>query len=315
MKALHFNGRELRLIEKPAPISVDEAVIRVRMAGICRTDLEILKGYMGFRGVLGHEFVGEVVEAPRGGWIGHRVVGSINCPCRQCSICRAGLLNHCPARTVLGIAGRDGAFAEFVLLPLENLFEVPESLPDEVAVFSEPLAAALRILEQVKIEEGMETGVVGDGKLGLLAAQVLKRAGAEVFLVGKHRRKMEILKREGFRVNHPGEAKENFADLIVECSGSHSGLIEGIRILKPGGTLVLKSTSEAAEPLNLSGVVVKEIKVVGSRCGPFSTALSALEGGRLKLEPLIDGIYSAENYRIAFERAREPESLKILLTF
>jgi len=315
VKALHFDGRELRLVEKPAPISVEEAVVRVRLAGICRTDLEILKGYMGFEGVPGHEFVGEVVEAPRGGWVGRRVVGSINCPCGECSLCRTGLSNHCPRRTVLGIAGRDGAFAEFLSLPPANLFDVPEGLADEVAVFTEPLAAAFRVLEQVKIDKGMKTGVVGDGKLGLLAAQVLKGTGADVFLVGKHRRKMEILEREGFGVHQPGEVKENSAEVIVECSGKKSGLMEAVRILRPGGTLVLKSTTVGAEPLNLSGIVVKEIKVVGSRCGPFSPALSALEEGKVKVEPLIDGIYAVENYEIALERAKDPETLKVLLSF
>ena len=315
MRALYFEGKNLRLVERSVPLAPPgEALIRVGLAGICATDLEVLKGYMTFLGVPGHEFVGEVVEAPKGGWVGHRVVGAINCSCRVCPLCKGGLANHCPNRTVLGIQGRDGAFAEYLTLPLENLFEVPEEIPSEKAVFVEPLASCFRILEEVTVASGMTMVVLGDGKLGLLAAQVLGLAGIKPIVVGHHTRKMEILKRRGFDVRSPGEVKPQSADLVVDCTGRPEGLTHAFRILRPCGTLVLKSTFASPEPLNLTPLVVNEIRLIGSRCGPYTPALLALKDGSIHVESLIDGIYTLENYEIAFDCARDPETLKILLT-
>ena len=293
-----------------------EALIRVRLAGICNTDLELVRGYLGFRGVLGHEFVGEVVQASDPAWLGRRVVGDINAACRsqQCEACNAGRHTHCPNRTTLGIAGRDGAFADYLVLPLANLFSVPDHVPDESAVFTEPLAAACEILEQIKIAPTDRVVVLGDGKLGLLVAAVLRLTGAELTLVGRNRNKLAIAEGWGVPVRLadvtlPAQA----ADLVVECTGSPQGFESARRLLRPRGTLVLKSTYHGALSVDMSGLVVDEITLLGSRCGPFAPALRLLAAGLVDPRGLISETFALNQAAAAFAHAAAPGVLKVLL--
>ena len=293
-----------------------EALIRVRLAGICNTDLELVRGYLGFRGVLGHEFVGEVVQASDVAWLGQRVVGDINAACRrqQCEACNAGRYTHCPNRTTLGIAGRDGAFADHLVLPLANLFAVPDHVPDESAVFTEPLAAACEILEQIKIAPTDRVVVLGDGKLGLLVAAVLRLTGAELTLVGRNHDKLVIAAGWGVQVrlaNEPLPAQT--ADVVVECTGSPQGFETARRLLRPRGTLVLKSTYHGALNVDMSGLVVDEIMLLGSRCGPFAPALRLLAAGLVDPRGLISDTYVLDQAAAAFAHAAAPGVLKVLL--
>lgn len=314
MRAIEFDGNNLRLrTDYPDPVvPPGEALVRVRLAGICNTDLEILRGYMDFRGVPGHEFVGIVEQAEVPEWVGKRVVGEINCSCWECPTCRAGRPTHCPNRTTLGIWGRDGAFAERLSLPIRNLHAVPDSVPDEQAVFVEPLAAALQVLEQVHVRPTHRVAVVGDGKLGLLVAQVMSLTGAEVHLVGRHREKMALLK--GMAALHlDGSLSELQVDCVVECSGQPGGLALARKILRPRGTLVMKSTYHGDVSVNLSALVVDEITLVGSRCGPFAPALRLLERGLVAVEPLVSAVYPLSRWTEAFAAAQEKGVLKVLL--
>jgi threonine dehydrogenase-like Zn-dependent dehydrogenase len=293
-----------------------EALIRVRLAGICNTDLELVRGYLGFRGVLGHEFVGEVVQASDAAWLGRRVVGDINAACRsqRCEACNAGRHTHCPNRTTLGIAGRDGAFADYLVLPLANLFTVPDHVPDELAVFTEPLAAACEIPEQIKIAPTDRVVVLGDGKLGLLVAAVLRLTGAELTLVGRNRNKLAIAEGWGVPVRLadvtlPAQA----ADVVVECTGSPQGFDSARRLLRPRGTLVLKSTYHGALSVDMSGLVVDEITLLGSRCGPFAPALRLLAAGLVDPRGLISETFALNQAAAAFAHAAEPGVLKVLL--
>lgn len=317
MRALVFDDK-LKLIEThPEPqIGPGESLIEVRRAGICNTDLEITRGYMSYRGVLGHEFVGKVVTVGTSGdqaWVGKRVVGDINAACRECPTCRAGRPTHCPNRTTLGIFNRDGAFAEYLRLPVANLYEVPESLPDEQAVFVEPLAAACEILQQMHIRPTDRVLVIGDGKLGLLIGQVLRLTGAEVGLLGRHPRKGQIVRRQG--VNYYTEAGPELAgqDVVVECTGSPSGLETAKNLLRPRGTLVLKSTYHGQPTVPLSMYVVDELTVMGSRCGPFDAALRLLERRLVEVEPLISAQFSLKEGLAAFDAAFGKGNIKILL--
>ena len=299
-----------------------EALIRVRLAGICNTDLELVRGYLGFRGVLGHEFVGEVVQASDVAWLGRRVVGDINAACRsqQCEACNAGRYTHCPNRTTLGIAGRDGAFADHLVLPLANLFSVPDHVPDESAVFAEPLAAACEILEQIKIAPTDRVVVLGDGKLGLLVAAVLRLTGADLTLVGRNRSKLAIAEGWGVQVRLAGEPllageslPEGAADVVVECTGSPQGFESARRLLRPRGVLVLKSTYHGALSVDMSGLVVDEITLLGSRCGPFAPALRLLAAGLVDPRGLISETFALDQAALAFARAAAPGVLKVLL--
>ncbi len=269
MRALHFDGSRARVADRPEPAPLpDHALVRVSLAGVCNTDLEIARGYLGFRGILGHEFVGRVAEGPVE-WLGRRVVGEINFACRACPTCAQGLPRHCPERTVMGIAGADRAFAELVRLPVANLHPVPEQLSDEAAVFCEPLAAAFEIREQVRVEPGVRCVVLGDGKLGLLAAQVLALAGARVLAVGRHPEKLAILRARGIETVQEQNWRGEPAPLVVEATGSARGFERAVAATLPRGTLVLKSTLAERPAVDLAPLVIHEISVVGSRCGPF----------------------------------------------
>ncbi len=381
MQALVYDGQTLQVRDDyPRPVPPPgEALVRVRLAGICNTDLEIVRGYMGFRGVLGHEFVGVVEECAvrseavrneaqseaerrlvrsearseaegrlagsearseaerrlvrseaqseaegrlagsearseaEGRLIGQRVVGEINAYCGECPTCRAGRPTHCPHRTTLGIWGRDGAFAEYLTLPIRNLHVVPDGVPDEAAVFTEPLAAALEILEGVHIRPTDRVVVLGDGKLGLLVAQVLALLGGDLTVVGRHREKLAILARRGIPTALESEAEGLTADVVVECTGKPEGFAAARRILRPRGTLVLKSTYHGRVEADLTGLVVDEITLAGSRCGPFPPALRLLQRGLVDVLPLVSAVYPLAQGVEAFARAAEPGVLKVLL--
>jgi threonine dehydrogenase-like Zn-dependent dehydrogenase len=316
MRALRFDGR-LRLATRvPVPRPArGEALIRVRRAGICRTDLEIAKGYMGFRGTLGHEFVGEVVAARDRALVGRRVAGEINCGCGRCASCRRGEGNHCPTRTVLGIVGRDGAFADWLTLPEANLHPLPDGLPDEAAVFVEPVAAAFRILDDVDVAGAGDVLVLGDGKLALLVAQVLGLVNRRVALIGRHAAKVARARRLGIDARRGGRRAPAPADVVVDCTGSAEGFPEALALTRPRGTLVLKSTAAHGAPLNLAPVVIHELKVVGSRCGPFTPAIAALRDGRVRVGPLVTATLPAERALEAFRAAGARGALKVQIDF
>lgn len=313
MRALVWDGREARIQERPPPPADDEtALVRVRLAGVCNTDLEIVRGYMGHRGVLGHEFVG-VVEVGPEPWHGERVVGEINFACGACPLCDRGLARHCPSRRVMGILDADGAFAEYVAVPVANLHRVPEAVPDEAAVFTEPLAAAFEIAEQVPIEPGMPAVVLGDGKLGLLIAQVLRLSGARVTVLGRHPDKLERIARLEIETalldSWPGVR----ANLVVEATGRPEGLRHALGIVLPRGTLVLKSTLAEAPRVDLAPLVIDEIQLLGSRCGPFPPALAALAAGQVQVAPLVSDRLPLARADEALRRARRPDTLKVLI--
>ncbi|MCX6032912.1 MAG: alcohol dehydrogenase catalytic domain-containing protein [Chloroflexi bacterium] len=291
-----------------------EALIRVRLAGICNTDLELVAGYMGFRGVLGHEFVGEVVTASDPTWVGRRVVGDINAACYVCEMCLAGRPHHCPHRTTLGVQGRDGAFADYLTLPLANLHTVPDAVPDELAVFAEPLAAACEILEQVHLRPTDRVVVLGDGKLGLLVAAALRLTGADLTLVGRYADKLAIAAKWGVHVRRADVRwAGRSADVVVECTGHPDGFALARDLLRPAGTLVIKSTYHGRLSVDMSALVVDELTVVGSRCGPLAPALRLLEAGLVDPRPLIAATYPLADGEAAFARAGEPGVLKVLL--
>ena len=310
MLAIVLN-REAHLVsDYPRPVpGPGEALIRVRLAGICATDLELLRGYKGFRGVLGHEFVGAVVACADEAWIGRRVVGEINVGCGECGFCRGNIPTQCPARTVIGILGRDGAFAEYLTLPLVNLHPVPDSMPDNVAVFTEPLAAALQVSNLVHIRPDDRVGVVGDGKLGLLVAQALAATGAEVTVIGRHPEKLARAAGWGLRTGRP----DSKLDLVVECTGAPGGLDTALELVRPRGTIVLKSTYHGSAPVDMTQVVVDEIRLVGSRCGPFPPALWLLESGRVDVLSLIEACYPLAEGLTALKRAGRRGALKVLI--
>src|SRR5262245_25544937 len=287
------------------------ALIKVHLAGICSTDLQIFKGYMNFHGVPGHEFVGSVVEGPQE-LVNKRVVGEINFACGRCEFCRRDLDRHCPNRSVMGILNADGAFAEFVAVPAMNL-HVVDSLSDEEAVFTEPLAAAFEILEQVQVNLGDDVLVLGDGKLSFLCAQVLKLASANVTLVGKHPDKLKLIKRFGVRTILLNDWKPKQFDIVVEATGSDSGLQLAMSAVRPRGTLVLKSTIAGEHRVSLAPLVINEITVVGSRCGPFIPALDALREKSVSVTPLIEKVYPLNEGIEAVVRAGRPGARKILL--
>ncbi|MCO5195004.1 MAG: alcohol dehydrogenase catalytic domain-containing protein [Anaerolineae bacterium] len=315
MQALQLTGTGLRYTtDYPQPQCLPgDALIRVRVAGICSTDLEIVKGYAGFTGVLGHEFVGEVVEANDATWLGKRVVGTINISAECNGTCGRRCPEHCPDRTVLGIIGKDGVFADFVTLPLANLLPVPDTIPDEVAVFTEPLAAAIRITEQVPIAQKIPVAVVGPGRLGMLVAQVLQQAGADVTVIGRRAVSLELAAQLGMKIGFADDfAGETFA-LAVEATGNAAGLAQTLRLVVPQGTVVLKSTYAANPTVDLTPVVVNELNIIGSRCGPFAPALDLLASGKVVTEPFIEGRYALSDGIAAFAHAAQPGVRKILL--
>jgi len=312
VRGLRWDGRELRLatdLPEPAP-GPDEALVRVRLAGICRTDLEICRGYLGFLGTPGHEWVGEVIDAPgHPALTGSRVVGEINFGCGACAACRGGLTRHCATRRVQGIAGADGAFAELLAVPIRVLHPVPDALDDATAVFVEPVAAAFEITEQLGAVAGRRTIVLGDGKLGLLVAQALAASGAHVSLAGHHADKLAVAGRLGIATGAPGPG----ADLVVDATGSPGALAEALALVRPRGTIVLKTTVAAHHALDLAPAVINEITIVGSRCGAFPPALDALAAGRVRVAPLVAATYALADGVAAFAHAARPGALKVLV--
>lgn len=321
MRALVFDGRQAKLSPshrdpRPAP---GEALIRPLRMGVCATDLELCGGYMGFKGVLGHEFVGVVEEAAGRdgkGWVGKRVVGTINCVCGRCDMCRAGLREHCRNRTVLGIAGRDGCFAERFTLPVRNLLAVPDGVDDDHAVFAEPLAAAHQVARQLTIEGRPFITVLGDGRLGLLCAQVMSRLNATVRVVGKHPEKLALCEKWGVKHRLLGDVGLRAdQDIVVDCTGSADGLRTAMAMVRPRGKIVLKTTVAPAnrEPVDLSPLVVNEVQLIGSRCGPFTEALASLAAQRVDVVSLISRRMKLAEGVEALRAAARPGVLKVLL--
>lgn len=311
MRALALTAAGPRVVDRPEPARDDEARIRLEIGGICATDLELVKGYMGFSGVLGHEWVGVVDASPDPTWIGARVVGDINCSCHTCPTCLAGRPTHCPHRTVLGIDGRDGAFSEFFSLPVANLHRVPEDVPSTAAVFVEPLAAALQILEQVHVRPTHRVTVVGVGRLGQLCARVLALTGADVHAVSRNPARLGLLPETV--TGHTVDERPPPADIVVDCTGSPEGLAAATALLRPRGTLVLKTTVHAVAQPPVTPWVLDEITVVGSRCGPFAPALRLLASGVIDVEPLISSRYPLEDGVRALEAAARRDQVKVLL--
>lgn len=322
MRALLLEGapRFSSGLPMPAP-SAGEALVRVLRAGVCNTDLELVRGYMGFRGVPGHEFVGQVERCDDAAWIGARVVGEINCGCGTCADCRTGDTRHCEKRTVLGILRRDGAFADYLTMPLRNLHRVPDDVSTARAVFVEPLAAAFAITERVHVRPVDRVAVLGDGKLGLLVAQVLRGTACDLLLVGKHEEKLEIARRRGVstclleewneRVKSGGRGAQ--FDVVVDCSGSVDGFRLALRAVRPRGTLVLKTTCADELRMNLAPLVIDEVHVLGSRCGPFEPALRALAASTVDVDGLIDRTFALEEAVEALAYAGRPGVLKTVI--
>jgi threonine dehydrogenase-like Zn-dependent dehydrogenase len=316
MRALWLENRILNLREDvplPAP-PAGEALVRVRLAGVCNTDLELVRGYYPYAGVPGHEFVGVVqtaAAAPE--WNGRRVVGEINAACGACETCRAGRRTHCERRTVLGIVARDGAFATHLRLPTENLHAVPDEVPDEVAVFTEPTAAALEIQTQVQIGAADRVVVIGAGKLGHLVAQTLATTGCDLLAVGRSPRPLALLAARGIRTGTAPDVAERRADVVVECTGNPEGLEMARRAVRPRGTIVLKSTYHGRASIDMAPFVVDEITLVGSRCGPFAPALALLAQGAVDPRPLVEARYGLGDAVAAFAHASRPGALKVLV--
>jgi threonine dehydrogenase-like Zn-dependent dehydrogenase len=314
MRALWLEDCRLRVqddVPIPAPPS-GEALVRVLRAGICNTDIELTRAYYPFTGVLGHEFVGVVEQGPST-LVGRRVVGEINAVCGACGACLAGRRTHCERRPVLGIVGRHGAFADYLILPAENLHPVPDAVSTDAAVFTEPLAAALEIQEQVPIGLRDRVLVVGDGKLGQLVAQTLALTGCALLVVGRHDSKLALLAARGIETGGVDRVTREGFDVAVECTGNPEGFAVAQRAVRPRGTLVLKSTYAGALTLDASAVVVRELALVGSRCGPFAPALRLLADRRVDVEPLIHARYPLAEALAAFEHAQRPGVLKVLL--
>lgn len=315
MLALRVDKKRLSVREIEKPDNKQEALVRVLLSGICNTDIEIARGYAGFNGTIGHEFVGVVEDGAVRELIGRRVVGEINAGCGSCELCSAGDPRHCPSRTVLGIVGRDGAHAEFLQLPAVNLLRVPDNIPDEHAVFTEPLAAACGILERVSITREDRVAVIGDGKLGLLCAQVVGLAGAPTLLIGKHDAKLRIAARRGLETSTPKEAakRRRQFDVVIEASGSGGGFNLALDLLRPKGNLVLKSTFHGTTEMNAARVVVDEISIIGSRCGRFAPALDLLKRNAIDVDSLISEEYPLAQGVHAMKRARAKGVLKVLV--
>lgn len=315
MRAAVFD-RELRYVED-YPIPEEKpgwALIKVALAGICKTDMEILKGYLGFKGVLGHEFIGTVASSDDPAWIGRRVAGEITAACGKCKLCAEGLGRHCPACVTLGISNLDGCMAEYCTLPLENLLTLPSDIAVERAVLIEPLSAACEILEQLPISGGERIIVLGDGRLGILCAWVLATVCADVTLVGRHPEKLEIAEWRAIKRVTTDEKIPPGADIVVEATGSGRGIATAMDLCRPRGIVVLKSTVAAAEPINLAPAVINEQTIVGSRCGRFKDGLKIMrEYPDMPLERLITARYPLEQVVDAFRRAQDSDALKVLL--
>jgi threonine dehydrogenase-like Zn-dependent dehydrogenase len=312
MRAIVLDDHVNVVTERPAPTpAAGEVLVRVIKAGVCETDLQLIKGYMGFRGVLGHEFVGVAESGP---FAGRRVVGEINCACWNCETCRKGLPTHCPTRTVLGILNHDGAFADVIAVPQRNLHVVPDTLSADVAVFTEPVAAAFQIPVQITIGRTDRIVILGDGRLGNLCAQVLARLSDHVLVIGKHPEKLAILASMGIATTLLSDSLEERAfDIVVDCTGSESGLPTALKLVRPRGTIVLKTTVAGQQTLAWAPFVIDEVTLVGSRCGPFDRALVALEQGHVQVQPLISDRFDLSRGLDALARAQTKGILKVLI--
>jgi threonine dehydrogenase-like Zn-dependent dehydrogenase len=313
MNALWLEDNKISLRTISQPRRQHEALIKIRKAGICSTDLELVRGYYPYKGVIGHEFVGEVVEAEEGSWIGMRVVGEINAVCSACEQCLNGRPTHCENRTVLGIVNRDGTFAEYTTLPISNLHRVPDAVPDEMAVFTEPLAAALEIQDQVQVKPTDRVLLVGAGRLGQLIAQTLALTGCDLRVVARHPHQQSLLARRGIRIIPEEDIHPCRWDIVVEATGSPDGFALARKAIRPRGTMVLKSTYKGDLTVNFSSIVVDEIQVVGSRCGPFEPALRLMESRQVDPTVLIMDEFKLAQGLKAFERAAQTGVLKVLV--
>jgi alcohol dehydrogenase len=316
MTSVHLESGIVEVREASRPERPEGfALIRLLLAGICNTDLELQRGYYGFSGVPGHEFVGEVVEADSEDWIGKRVVGEINLACGQCAWCRRGLGRHCPSRSVLGIVRHPGAFSEFFTLPEGNLHVIPDWIPPEIAVFTEPVAAACEILEQVPIPPGSIVAVLGDGKLGLLISQTLRAFAYRVHQFGRHPEKLAIAENAGVTTELVGDRlPEAEYEWVVDATGSPAGLRAAARMVQPRGTVILKSTVHGEVPVDTAPLIVNEITLVGSRCGPFEPAIQLLQRGAIDVTSMISDCLPLTSAPAAFERAAQRGVLKVLLS-
>lgn len=313
MRALIYDGT-LRLessAANPVP-GHNEALIRVQRAGICNTDLELLRGLYSFSGILGHEFVGTVVQGPAE-WLGRRVVGEINVACNVCDFCRRGIPSQCRNRTTVGISGHPGVFADYVCLPTRNLHVVPQQVDDDAAVFVEPLAAALQIFEVAQITPSQRVVVIGVGKLGALVAQVLKLTGVELTAVVRHKRQADLLSKWGITAAHIDELERESVQVVIECTGHAEGFASALNLVEPRGILVLKSTYQGLSSVDMTQIVVREIRLIGSRCGPFDAALRLLQAGLVDVESLVEARYSLDNAPSALAHAAQQGALKVLL--
>ncbi len=314
MIAVHLENGRVSMRAVPRPRRPEGfALIRPLLAGICNTHLELQRGYYGFRGTPGHEFAGEVVEADTRSLVGRRVAGEINLACNACEWCRRGLGRHCPKRTVLGIVKHPGAFRELLTLPERNLHVIPASITNEQAVFVEPLAAACEILDQVRIPKDAEVALLGDGKLGLLIAHALQSSALRVHLYGRHKAHLKIAAASGIETFFRKKLPLRRYDFTIDATGSPEGLAQAIGMTRPRGTVILKSTIHGLVPLDTAHVIVQEITLVGSRCGRFEPALRLLAKGKVRVDPLISGIFDLRDAPRAFARAAEPGVLKVLL--
>ena len=319
MNALWLEKNNIDLRNVPQPRKQNEALVKIRKAGICSTDLELVRGYYPYTGILGHEFVGEVISSPLpegeglGVRVGDRVVGEINVVCNKCEQCLNGRPTHCEHRTVLGIINRDGTFAEFTSLPIANLHRVPVSVPDEMAVFTEPLAAALEIQQQIQINPTDRVLLIGAGRLGQLIAQTLALTGCDLRVVARHKHQQDLLKARGIGIISEEEIKPWRWDVVVEATGSPSGFFLARQAIRPRGTLVLKSTYKGEMNVNFSSVVVDEINIIGSRCGPFEPALRLMESKQVDPTVLIANEFKLKETLKALEHAAEPGVLKVLI--
>jgi threonine dehydrogenase-like Zn-dependent dehydrogenase len=313
MRAIVLDGHHVSLRrDHPRPMLANgEVMVRVLRAGICDTDLQLIRGYMGFSGVLGHEFVGVAEHGP---CAGRRVVGEINCSCWQCETCLSGRPTHCPGRTTIGIANHDGAFADFIAVPQRNLHLVPASVSTDAAVFTEPLAAALQIPAQLSLDRHDRVVVLGDGRLGNLCAQVLAATCERVLVIGKHPEKLALLEALGIATGCLSQLpRDRTADIVVDCTGSETGLPTALAIVRPRGTIVLKTTVAGSPQMSWAPIVIDEVTIVGSRCGPFDRALAALEAGRISVLPLVSERFDLSHGVLALEAARSRAVLKVLL--
>ena len=316
MKAVWLENNQLSYrTDFPAPQpGPDEALVKVSLAGVCATDLELVKGYYPYRGIPGHEFVGSIVQAPgQPQRVGQRVVGEINLSCGKCPTCLAGRKSHCPQRTVMGIAGHHGAFAEYVCLPLVNLIRVPDAVSNDAAVFVEPLAAALEIREQIPISAADHVLVLGAGRLGQLVAQSLIPTGCNLKVAARYEKQQKLLAQKNVNIIVEQAISENAFDIVIEATGSPEGFFQAQKAVRPRGTIVLKSTYKGDVQLNLSSIVVDEITIVGSRCGPFIPALALLESRQVDPSGLIDARYPLDDALKAVDHAARPGALKVIL--